>query len=82
MDEVANIYAHSTSPVSQPFLVLPHLAHFLSVRHLLSFSYLSPIADTPPPRWDSVITDSTLKDERSDDEGSDDESSAQKKKRS
>ena len=82
MDEVANIRPPFTLTVSQPFLVLPHLARPLAVCPLLCVLHLNLDGSL---RGDSVITSSSLKDERSDDEGEDgddDGSALRKRKRS
>lgn len=88
MDEVANIHAPFALTVSQPFLVLTHLAHPLAVCPLHRFLHLN--LDSSH-REDSVIMSSSLKDARSDDEGGDgedddddddDDSASRKKKRS
>jgi hypothetical protein len=78
VDAMANIYPHFPVAVSQPFLVLPHLAHPLAVCPLLYHDL------DGSHRGNRVITGNSLKDERSDDEGDDDdddESSALKKKK-
>ena len=82
MDEVANIHPPFTLTVSQPLLVLPHLADPFAVCPLLRVLHLN--LDVSHP-GDSTITGSSLKDERSDDEGEDgddDNSALRKKKRS
>ena len=84
MDEVANIRPPFTSTVSQPFLVLPHLARPLAVCPLLCVLQFNLDGLL---RGDSVIASSSLKDERSDDEGEDgdgdgDGSALRNKKRS
>jgi hypothetical protein len=86
VDEMANIYPHFALAVSQPFLVLSHLAHLLAVCPLLHVLHLNLDGSR---RRDRVVTGSSLKDERSDDEGDDDdddddddESASKKKKRS
>ena len=82
VDEVANIHPPSTLTVSQPLLVLPHLAHPLAVCPLLRVLHLNLDGSY---RGDSTITGSSLKDDRSDDEGEDDDdddTALRKKKRS
>lgn len=81
MDEVADIHPYFALTVSQHFMVLTHLARFLSVC-LLRVLRLNLDGSH---RGDSAVTSSSLKDERSDDEGDDDDDdddSALKKKRS
>ena len=83
VDEVANIHPPFALTISQPFLVLPHLAHPLAVcPHRVLHLELD-----GSHRGDSVIMSSSLVDERSDDEGedgddNDDDDSSRKKKRS
>ena len=88
VDEVANIHPPFALAISQPFLVLPHLAHPLAVCPLLRVLHLNLDGSH---RGGSVIMNSSLKDERSDDEGEggddndnddNDDSASRKKKRS
>jgi hypothetical protein len=87
VDEVANIHPPFALTVSQPFLVLTHLAHPLAVCPLLRVLHLNLDGSH---RGDSVIMNNSLKDARSDDEGEDgdddddddDDSALRKKKRS
>ena len=89
VDEVANIHPPFALAISQPFLVLPHLAHPLAVCPPLCVLHLNLDGSH---RGDSVIMNSSLKDERSDDEGEggddddddydNDDSALRKKKRS
>ena len=80
VDEMANIYPHFALAVSQPFLVLLHVAYPLSVCPLHAVQ----LSLDGSHGGNRTATGTALKDERSDDEGEgedEDESSALKKKK-